>query len=117
MSAAEYAHRGLDPAELVVAFSSADDLLAQFIRRPAWHEQAACRGMGAAMFFPGLGGNRQVAEARAVCESCPVRAECLDEALADPNLDHGIRAGMTERARTAHRRAVTDRTRRPRRSA
>jgi hypothetical protein len=34
----------------------------------------------------------------AVCSSCPVKAECLAEALAE-EVDHGIRGGLTARAR------------------
>jgi WhiB family redox-sensing transcriptional regulator len=42
-------------------------------------------------------------EARAVCTTCPVRLECLAEAL-DNRLDFGVWGGMTERERRALRR-------------
>jgi hypothetical protein len=53
-----------------------------FFRRPAWHAQAACRGMGTAMFFPGR--TDDLDDARAVCARCNVKADCLAAALEDP---------------------------------
>jgi hypothetical protein len=55
-----------------------------FFRRPAWHAQAACRGMGTAMFFPGR--TDDLDDARAVCARCNVKAECLAAALEDPTI-------------------------------
>lgn len=42
----EAEHLG-DPGDLVAAF------VAELLRRPAWHFGAACRGAGAARWFPG----------------------------------------------------------------
>jgi len=42
-------------------------------------------------------------EARAVCLQCPVRLECLADAL-DNRMDFGVWGGMTERERRALRR-------------
>lgn len=39
-----------------------------------WFDDAACKGMPASVFFPGAG--ETVAQARAICAVCPVRAEC-----------------------------------------
>ena len=39
-------------------------------------------------------------EARAVCATCPVRLECLADAL-DNRMDFGVWGGMTERERRA----------------
>jgi len=39
-------------------------------------------------------------EARAVCSACPVRLECLADAL-DNRMDFGVWGGMTERERRA----------------
>jgi WhiB family redox-sensing transcriptional regulator len=68
----------------------------------SWREQAACRGMDPAeamrIFFPARG--ERNAEARSYCVRCPVRQECLDDALADPATgDHGVRGGTSERQR------------------
>jgi hypothetical protein len=51
-----------------------EDLLAveDFLRRPEWHAWALCRGRGPAMFVRG--------------KACSVRQECLETALADPDL-------------------------------
>lgn len=52
---------------------------------PAWHAQAACRDSGAtSLFFISRGGDQL--PGRVLCARCPVRAECLDYALADPSL-------------------------------
>ncbi|OXM73455.1 MULTISPECIES: WhiB family transcriptional regulator [Amycolatopsis] len=63
-----------------------------------WRTSAACRDEDPELFFPvsEMGpGARQVARAKAVCASCPVRAECLAYAL-DTGLDNGIFGGTTE---------------------
>lgn len=73
-----------------------------------WQHRAACRDEDPELFFPvsEMGpGARQVAQAKAVCARCPVRAECLTSAL-DSGLDYGIFGGLTggER-RKLHRRS------------
>ena len=59
--------------------------------RFVWQDDAACRGMDTAAFFPELVGTnaqqksamrRQVAVAVAVCDSCPVQQRCLQYAVA-----------------------------------
>ncbi len=66
--------------------------------RKAWRERAACRDVEPETFFPtattGPARDAQVAEAKAVCARCPVRAECLTEALA--RIPYGIAGGLTE---------------------
>ena len=75
-----------------------------------WRSDAACRGTDPDAFFPvaeaGPAYERQVAAAKAVCAGCPVRAECLDEALA--RIPDGIAGGLTpaERRRLARGRAA-----------
>jgi hypothetical protein len=57
--------------------------LADVIGRPEWMDRGACREESTAKFFPAVGGSAKVmAEARALCASCPVRPECLSYALA-----------------------------------
>jgi WhiB family redox-sensing transcriptional regulator len=66
---------------------------------PKWFADALCAqvGVGAAdEWFPEQGGDPSVA--RAVCDQCPVRALCLDHALADTTLV-GVWAGTTGRER------------------
>lgn len=62
-----------------------------------WPGHAACRGAAPdELFVPGAAQNR----AKAVCMGCPVRAECLADAL-DNRIEFGIWGGMTERERRA----------------
>lgn len=95
-----------DPAEIVAAFDPDASYRALVARvagtRPPWQDQAACAGVDLKIFFPTRG--RSSGEAKAVCAGCPVRVECLDEALADPELDHGVRGGLSARERTRLRR-------------
>ena len=71
-----------------------------------WAELAACKDEDPELFFPisAMGpGARQAAQAKAVCARCPVRAECLGDAL-DNGLDHGVFGGTTaeDRRRLTH---------------
>jgi len=59
-----------------------------------WVLSARCRGMGDAM-FPGAPEQRRVRE---LCAGCPVRNQCLAEAL-DARMEWGVWGGMTERGR------------------
>jgi WhiB family redox-sensing transcriptional regulator len=96
-------YRG-DPGQLIEATpTTLAELLAQLDRlRPEWHRDAACAGEPVDVFFPGLGQPNTLA--LQICGRCPVRIDCLDDALADPALDHGVRGGMTANARKARRR-------------
>jgi WhiB family redox-sensing transcriptional regulator len=73
------------------------------IARPAWQADAACRGVGAALFFPERGTDvrARVPEAKAICAGCPVRQECLEYALClpFPQSRYGIWGGLTEKER------------------
>lgn len=71
-----------------------------------WRERAACARTGAdpELFFALGAGPRyeaQVAAAKAVCASCGVRAECLDEALI--RIPDGIAGGLTPAERRGRR--------------
>jgi len=78
----------------------------------AWQDAGACIGSDPARFHPSGWGEKhaaQVADARAVCETCQVVAECLAWAL-DTRDGHAILGGTTpaERAtilRNRQRRA------------
>lgn len=60
-----------------------------------WRDSAACLGYPEP-FFPSVGGSADLA--RSICETCPVREECLDYALRTPSVTRsGIWAGYTER--------------------
>ena len=66
--------------------------------RPAWYDDAACRGIDPALFYPGPGDVVVARQARAVCDVCPVQRQCLSHALACQE-HHGIWGGRNERER------------------
>jgi WhiB family redox-sensing transcriptional regulator len=78
-----------------------------------WQVRAACRGPQAAVFFPPTHPERKEeklareARAKAICETCVVRRDCLEYALRirEP---HGIWGGLneTERKQVTEPRAV-----------
>ena len=59
-----------------------------------WPLLAKCRGMNDALFPEGKDQKR----AKAICGGCPVRPQCLAEAL-DNHIEWGVWGGMTERER------------------
>jgi WhiB family transcriptional regulator, redox-sensing transcriptional regulator len=62
-----------------------------------WAGRAACRGTDPdQLFVQGAAQNR----AKMVCLGCPVRTECLADAL-DNRVEFGVWGGMTERERRA----------------
>lgn len=46
-----------------------------------WWERANCIGVDPAVFTPQSSGQVRYEEARRYCDSCPVRLDCLNEAL------------------------------------
>jgi hypothetical protein len=68
--------------------------------------------MGADLFYPSENDDRNkrnhariiYAEARVVCMACPVRAACLEQALADGETSYGMYGGMSPNERRAHLR-------------
>lgn len=62
----------------------------------AWQERALCAQTDPEAFFPEKGGSTR--EAKKVCLSCEVRAECLEYALANDER-FGIWGGLSERDR------------------
>ncbi|MDP9399036.1 MAG: WhiB family transcriptional regulator [Actinomycetota bacterium] len=62
-----------------------------------WAARGACRSADPdSLFVQGAAQNR----AKAVCVGCPVRTECLSDAL-DNRIEFGVWGGMTERERRA----------------
>jgi WhiB family redox-sensing transcriptional regulator len=59
-----------------------------------WTALAQCKGMADVMFVEGA----QQKRATMVCAGCPVRRECLAEAL-DNQIEWGVWGGTTERER------------------
>ena len=70
-----------------------------------WAPSAACRQASPdALFVRGAEQNK----AKLLCKGCPVRTECLAEAL-DNQIEWGVWGGMTERERRALLRRHPDR--------
>ncbi|MER7015311.1 WhiB family transcriptional regulator [Saccharopolyspora sp. NPDC000359] len=73
-----------------------------------WRHEAVCREQDPELFFP-VGDNGpavlQTAAAKAVCQRCPVAAQCLEWALATGQ-DAGVWGGMS----AAERRVLQRRT-------
>jgi len=63
----------------------------------AWTTRAACKGTDPdELFAEGAAQNR----AKLICRGCPVRTECLADAL-DNGIEFGVWGGMTEKERRA----------------
>ena len=69
-----------------------------------WQLKAACRGPQAAVFFPPTSPERRDEKrfrernAKAICEMCSVRSDCLSYALTIRE-QHGIWGGLSESER------------------
>lgn len=72
----------------------------------AWLALAVCGTIDPETFFPdGKSGRFRIsntADAKRICNSCPVRTECLEYAIAE-DLDHGIWGGTTPQDRRYRR--------------
>jgi WhiB family redox-sensing transcriptional regulator len=62
-----------------------------------WQQEAACRTADSEMLFADTAA---LGRAKALCARCPVRTECLAEAL-DNRIEFGVWGGMTARERGA----------------
>lgn len=71
---------------------------------PTWATRAACAGIAPDRLF-GKGAEQR--DARSICFSCPVRMECLVEALETESV-FGVWGGLTERERRALVRKYPD---------
>lgn len=69
-----------------------------------WIHRAACAGLPADWFFP-TRGQGSVVLIQAVCDSCPVRADCLAWAV-ENRIHHGFWGGTSERERRRIRKAM-----------
>jgi WhiB family redox-sensing transcriptional regulator len=69
-----------------------------------WLDQARCVQADPELWFPERGGS--VADAKRVCSRCPVRRECLDWAVRQPEALQGIWGGLTAHERRKPRRQL-----------
>ena len=67
----------------------------------SWQDYANSRGADADLFFPERGASTR--KAKAICNACEVKAECLDYAIVNGE-KFGIWGGMSERERRRVRR-------------
>lgn len=63
-----------------------------------WTQQAVCPQTDYELFYPEKGGSTTTA--KKICRVCPVKAECLEVALANGER-HGVWGGMSDRERRA----------------
>ncbi|MDP3983918.1 MAG: WhiB family transcriptional regulator [Acidimicrobiia bacterium] len=68
----------------------------------AWQDYANCRGADADLFFPERGASTR--KAKAICNACDVKDQCLDYAIVNGE-KFGIWGAMSERERRRVRRA------------
>jgi WhiB family redox-sensing transcriptional regulator len=69
------------------------------VRDDHWTNYGACRSEDPEMFFPiGENASEQIEKAKAVCRRCPVRDDCLQDALGD-RIKFGVWGGLDERER------------------
>lgn len=80
-----------------------------------WQDKALCAETDPDAFFPERGGSTR--EAKRVCRSCEVRAECLEYALGHEVGQFGVWGGMSERERRRLRRAAASPVPQPRKAA
>lgn len=67
-----------------------------------WADDAACLHADPDLWFPEKGENGEAA--KAICDSCPVAADCHDYATNSPVALNGIWGGVGERRRRELRR-------------
>jgi WhiB family redox-sensing transcriptional regulator len=66
--------------------------------KQSWRQQAACRGLDPAIFYPAPEDDEIADAAKDVCTVCSVREACLEYALAVREKE-GVWGGATERDR------------------
>lgn len=73
-----------------------------------WWWRAACKDVPLDVFFPGPSNGCSYTVARAICAACPVRRECLADAVAG-DAEYGMWGGLTpdQRASEATRERLT----------
>lgn len=78
------------------------------VRAEPWMAGKACKGVPTDVFFPGQLDRAGMAEAKAICQRCPVTGECLDYAQRE-GLHDGVYGGLSaterKRLRLAEKRA------------
>jgi WhiB family redox-sensing transcriptional regulator len=81
-----------------------------------WRDKAACLGRPEGIDWYPERSHAEAARAKAVCKTCPVREDCLEEAIANGEA-FGIWGGLDTQERKREARRRRDRQRRQRKSA
>lgn len=84
-------------ADRMIIATDDDALLAPLIGSSEWTVRAVCAGTDPDALFVTGAAQRDAAK---MCQGCPVRLECLADAL-DNQIEYGVWGGMTERQRRA----------------
>jgi WhiB family redox-sensing transcriptional regulator len=71
---------------------------------PAWTTRALCSEVDPDLWYPDHYSARECRAAIAICAGCPVRADCLEYALAIGEVNEGIWGGLTPTQRQAEQR-------------
>ena len=72
-------------------------VITALLRDSGWTVRAVCSGADPDALFVTGAAQRDAAK---ICQACPVRLECLADAL-DNQIEYGVWGGMTERQRRA----------------
>lgn len=80
----------------LMSFDLSAELPVGNVEELTWQERGLCAQTDPEAFFPEKGGSTR--EAKRVCLTCEVRAECLEYALANDER-FGIWGGLSERER------------------
>lgn len=82
-----------------------EEFMALYVRQVTdreWVDQALCREMDTATFFPGQHERASVVRACKICKKCPVQDRCLEYGLEE---EHGVWGGVSGRQRRKMRRS------------
>jgi WhiB family redox-sensing transcriptional regulator len=71
---------------------------------PAWTAQALCAQVDPDLWYPEHHSDQACQAAITICAGCPVRADCLEYALAIGEVNEGIWGGLTPTQRQAEQR-------------
>lgn len=96
-------HLSLVPDE-PEAFEAFEPFESGPVSNEQWQDRALCAQTDPEAFFPEKGGSTR--EAKKICQRCPVRAECLEYALANDER-FGIWGGLSERERRRLKRGIS----------
>lgn len=66
-----------------------------------WKEYASCKGFNTSWFYPEQNDRTNLYKVRMICESCPVKQNCLDHAI-ETQETQGIWGGMGHRSRLVY---------------